>query len=256
MKAIAIMNLKGGVGKTGTTINLAEILSERGKRVLLVDCDGQMNLTRFYFPGFDPNVTTTVADVLQGDGEHLWSDNVIPCTERISLLPASSELYALDIAAVKHGLKRPRALMDFQLAVKGDGDVDYIIYDCPPGFTAASVAALLEADEIVIPMLVDGFSMQGVDDLLAQIKSIICSAPAGVRLVGVLIVQWHNAEVVHQGEALLRSLPVKVFKTVIKRSDKVPESTFARKPTVGYSPRSIASLCYRDWVDEYLGKEL
>ena len=80
-------------------------------------------------------------------------------------------------------------------------------------------------------------------------------ANADIRITGVLINQWHNADVVHQGEKLVRSLGVSVFGTVIRRTDKVPESTFDRTPIVRYSPRSAASQDYRNWVAEYLGEE-
>ena len=122
MKTIAIMNNKGGVGKTVTAVNLADILVRRyRKRVLLVDCDGQMNLTRFYLPEFDPEVSLTLA------------------------------------------------------------------------------------------------------------------------------------EVVRQGEKLVRELGVPVFRTVIRRTDKVPESTFDRQPIVQYSPRSAAAKDYLAWAREYIG---
>ena len=70
MRSIAIMNNKGGVGKTVTAINLADILvRDHNKRVVLVDCDGQMNLTRFYLPEFDPEINVNLADIFLGDGE-------------------------------------------------------------------------------------------------------------------------------------------------------------------------------------------
>ena len=75
-------------------------------------------------------------------------------------------------------------------------------------------------------------------------------------MAGVLITQWHNSEVVRQGEQLLRSLSVPLCLAVIRRTDKVPESTFDRTPIMGYSPRSAASADYCSWVSEYLHEEV
>lgn len=257
MKTIAIMNNKGGVGKTVTAINLAEILVRHyRKRVLLVDCDGQMNLTRFYLPEFDPEVSLSLADVLEGSCESVWEDNVMPIQPGLDLLPGSSGLYDLDFKALDGvgwdcGLNGG-LLGVFLDAVAEDGKVDYVICDCPPGYTLASVNALMAADEVVVPMLLDGFSFSGMMDLQGQLRS-IRSADGRDKLAGVLLTQWHNSEVVRQGEELVRTLKAPVFRTVIRRTDKVPESTFMRQPVYRYSPRSAAALDYLAWAREYIG---
>lgn len=254
MRSIAIMNNKGGVGKTVTAINLADILVRHyGQRVVLVDCDGQANLTRFYLPAFSPEDSATVADVLTGCCEMVWSDNLLPIgppDSPLSLLPASSSLYDLDLLSIRDGLGDTYALQRFCKAAEEDGETDFMIFDCPPGYTLASVSALLAADEAVIPMLVDGFSFGGMMDMREQLKSL---QEAGPRVAGVLLTQWHNSEVVRQGERLVRELGVPVFGTAIRRTDKVPESTFQREPIVCYSPGSAAAQDYRSWVREYFG---
>ena len=252
MRTIAIMNNKGGVGKTVTAINLADILvRDYHKRVVLVDCDGQMNLTRFYLPGFDPVVNYTMAAMLAGNGEPVWSDNLMPLAPDLDLIPASPDLYDMDRRAIQDGLSFPERVCEFTKAARQDDDVDYMIFDCPPGFTIASVGALMAADDVVIPMLLDGFSYTGMEDMQQQISN-LRRGHAGVRIAGVLITQWHNSEVVRQGEQLLRSSGVPVFRQTIRRTDKVPESTFERSPIVLYSPGSAASQDYRAWVREYL----
>lgn len=256
MKTIAIMNNKGGVGKTVTAISLADILTrEYGRRVLLIDCDGQCNLTRTYLPDLDTGDVPTTATLLLGEGEPVWEDNTIDLGRGLSLVPASSELYELDRAALQDGVRRTRVLYDFVLAAAEDDGADYCILDCPPGYTVASINALLACDEVVIPMLVDGFSFLGMSDMRAQISN-LQRARRSVRVAGVLITQWRNSDVVHQGEALLRRMNVPVFDQVIRRTDKVPESTFERQPVTLYSPTSAATQDYRAWVREYLGEEL
>lgn len=251
MRSIAIMNLKGGTGKTVTTINLAHILvADYGQRVLVVDCDGQCNLTRFY--GIADADATTVADLLSGLAEAFWAENVLQVSEQMWLLPASPMLYTVDAAALtKQGgsYQRMLALRDFAEAVAEDDGADVILYDCPPGFTAASCAALLAADEVIVPTLLDGFSLEGVVELDTQISNLRRVSP-GIRIAGVLINQWHRCPVVEQGEALLRDRGIPVFHTVIRRTDKVPESTFMREAVLDYSATSAASRDFRALAEE------
>ena len=258
MKTIAIMNNKGGVGKTVTAVNLADILAQDcGKRVLLCDCDGQMNLTRFFLPGFDPEVCPTLADIFTGDQEPVWRDNTVPLLPGLELLPGSPGLYDLDLRAVRDGAGDPYALKRFCDAAASDGETDFVLFDCPPGYTLASVAALLAADEVVVPMLLDGFSFTGMLDIQTQLEGLRGSIQAAgnrADIAGVLLTQWHNSPVVREGERLVRDMGVPVFRTVIRRTDKVPESTFDRTPIVRYSPASAAARDYRAWVREYLGE--
>lgn len=261
MRTIAIMNLKGGVGKTVTALNLADVLRRAGRRVVLVDCDGQANLTEFCLPASAVEELerggVTVTDLLMGDAEPLWNDNVIPLGSDglVSLLPADSSLYALDIAAIKAGQSVSiKAFEDFRDAAAEDG-VDYMIFDCPPGFTAASVAALNAADGVVVVTKVDGFSLRGVAKLRAQLHSMACAGRG--RIDGVLITQWRRSNVVREGEAVLRAAAgLKVFDTVIRWSSPVDGSTMAQQPLDEYSPRSNAAQDYRLWVREYLGEEV
>ena len=254
MRTIAIMNNKGGVGKTVTAINLADILvRDHKKRVVLVDCDGQMNLTRFYLPNFDPEIHYSMVSLLMGDGEAVWSDNLMPLMPNLDLIPASPDLYDLDLLAIRDGVGSPERVVEFVSAARDDDGADFFIFDCPPGFTLASVGALMASDEVIIPMLLDGFSHAGMEDMQRQISNLQRSKH-GIRISGILLTQWRNSEVVHQGEQLIRNMGIPVYQQTIRRTDKVPESTYDQRPITQYSPRSAASIDYRAWVREFLGE--
>ena len=252
MRTIAIHNLKGGVGKTVTAISLSRILTaEYGKRVMLVDCDGQCNLTRFFIPREED--VPGVYEVLTGAHEPLWSDNVDRIDDRLCILAASSALYELDVAAITRGNANLDALRGFISAAEDDGEIDVVLFDCPPGFSAASCAALTAAREVLIPVLMDGFSLEGMADMTHQLRSLRSVNP-GLKLAGVLINQWHRSPAVEKGEELLRSMPLPVCRTVIRRTDKVPESTFTKQPLVDYSRGSSAAHDYRALARELFGE--
>lgn len=250
MKAIAIMNNKGGVGKTVTAINLADILANDYKqRVVLVDCDGQANLTNFFLLGFEVDTPTT-GDVLTGDCEQVWSDNLLPLGERLQLLPSSSGLYDLDLQAVKDGVSAPERLRDFVAAAREDGDADWMIFDCPPGYTVSSVAALLAADEVMIPVTADKFSIDGVRAVAAQAVNLTAAHPG--LTVRALMTQTRTADVVTEAEKALSAMHVQAYRTKIRRTDKVPESTLSLAPLRVYSPGSSACRDYRALAGELM----
>lgn len=251
MKTIAVLNMKGGVGKTTTVINLAQILAnDYHRRVVAVDCDPQCNLSQFYGISEDG---PTVADVLRGTHEPYWFDNVCEVTPWLSVLPASSTLWALDLAAHQRGESRIYALRDFVQAMEQDDEVDVVLFDCPPGFTAASTAALMAAQEVIIPVLMDGFSLEGMAGMLAQVASMRQSNPR-LKVGGVLINQWHRSVPVIQAERVLRAMPVPVYQQVIRRTDKVLESTMVKAAVVDYSVTSSAARDYRILVQEIFGE--
>ena len=136
MRTIAIMNNKGGVGKTVTAINLADILvRDYRQQVLLVDSDGQCNLSEFCLPSYDPDEELNLYHILTGQGEDLWSDNVERLSDGLTLLPASPDLYELDLRAMvqRAGDHYGARLRDFLDAARMDGEADFAILDCAPG---------------------------------------------------------------------------------------------------------------------------
>ena len=251
MKTISVVNLKGGVGKTTTVIELADILAtEHGKRVVVADADPQANLTSFLCPGAD--LGATMADVLSGACDYIYDAIYDTSISGVQILPGTMDLIMADIASVTDGDKSPlKRLHDFRDCLAEDDTADYFVIDCPPGFTAASVAAIAASDEIIIPVKIDAFAMDGVRELQRQIDGLKTINPD--LGYGILITFWHNVEVVRAGvENFLRVYGDHVFHQYIRRSDKVDEATFMRQPLSLWSPTSSAGRDYRAWVDELL----
>lgn len=254
MKTFAILNMKGGVGKTTTSINLSYLLAaEHGLNVLLIDADAQRNATRALLPGGD---YPTLYEVLTCSGLlQYWMDVTQPTDiERLDMVPASDLLWGLD-ADPAGKFKVVHQLREFLEAAAEDETYDVAVIDCPPNFGAATAAAILAADGILIPMLPDAYSAEGMADLTRQIEGVKSINP-DVRVSGILINQVQRANVVDDAIGYIReNAPCPVYKSVIRRTVKVLESTWAKEPLLIWAPRSAAAVDYRAWVKELVEQE-
>ena len=251
MDVIAIANFKGGTGKTATAVNLAAYLADAGRTVLLIDADPQHNATDFYSP--IQAGEATLYDVITGEAEPLWSDVVTP-TGRwgIWLLGADMRLLTLDLSALVSGISdHRRRLADFIGVLREDAAFDYVIIDCPPSFTAASVAALTEADDVILPTRADAWSRAGVLEMLDQIASLRRRTGARPRC-RVLITMADRTNLSRQGAEALAECGLEIFATQIRRSVAVGESSYARQPLMDYAPDCNAARDYDALTREIL----
>lgn len=255
MRTTVILNLKGGVAKTASTVNIAAILAkDYQQRVLLVDADSQCNTTEFF--GGDPTIGN-LAEVLRHNGDdsaELAVCSIQPTSsEGIDLLAGDDSLMDLDLTKVELQDVRATVLRDMVQLLAERGAYDYCLVDCPPAFNAASAAALMAADEVIIPIKLDAFSLRGMTNLLRQISNMRQINPR-LRLAGCLPTMWYKSENIQQAEETLRSSGLPMFPH-IRRTDKVDDMTFAQEPLLISSPRSAAGVDYRRFVQAWLSKD-
>lgn len=251
MRTIAVCNLKGGVAKTTTVINVAAVLAKDYKQqVLVIDADSQCNTTEF-FGGGEPG-TGTLADLLREtrDGINGTVEEYIRGTTfpGVSIVAADDSLMDLDLSKVETNAVEVTVLRDV-VEILGDQEAfDWCLIDCPPAFNAASAAALLAADEVLIPIKLDAFSLRGMANLLRQIHNMREINP-NLRLLGCLPTMWEgdNEDIKALEELGKAGLPVLY---PIRYTRKAKDMTYAQEPLLVSSPRSAAGVDYRRLVRE------
>lgn len=252
MRTIVILNLKGGVAKTATTVNVAAILAkDYGKKVLVVDGDSQCNTTEFF--GADSH-NGNLAEVLRhkGDGTGAFAAASIQPSNvpGVWVLAGDESLMDLDLTKVELRGVQATCLRDMVRLLDERQMYDFCLVDCPPAFNAASAAALLAADEVVIPIKLDAFSLRGMSNLMRQIAN-MRKINKGLKLLGLLPTMWYSSDNIRDAEEQLKKSGLPVFPH-IRRTNKVDDMTFAQAPLTISSPKSAACKDYRRFVKQII----
>lgn len=227
MRTTAILNLKGGVGKTTTVIHMANILHrDYGARVLVVDCDHQHNLTQFF--DADPKKGSTTKVLTMG-----WHDGISAGliqhteTDGVDILAADDSLMALDLSQLKTDSVKSYCFRMMVLELGRLESYDFILFDCPPAFNAACAAALIAADDVVIPIELDAFSIDGMGNIIQQVDN-MRRLNNRLRVAGVLPTKWYKDDAILDAESILRQSALNVFHR-IRYSKRMKAVTFSRE---------------------------
>jgi chromosome partitioning protein len=237
---IAILNQKGGVGKTTTTINLASYLAKSGKKVLVCDIDPQGNSTSGL--GVDKNsLSATLYDVLFSRAE---VNNVTQKIESKSLylLPANAQLAGAEVELVNLE-NREQRLVD---ALKGL-DYDYIFIDCPPSLGLLTVNALTAADQVLIPVQAEYYALEGLSQLLSVVQHVKQALNPDLGIMGVVITLYDSRNSLSEQvkKELQNFFEDKVFETVIPRNVKLAEAPSFGRSIIEHDKWSKGARAYK-----------
>ena len=255
MRTISILNLKGGVAKTFTAVNMAYELTKRGYKVLLIDNDKQGNLSKAY-GRYNADEIAPIAKLLCGDWQ--TATELIQATEYegIDIIASNMSLFGatwnLTKADDESQTERYKKLI--QHAEWVSCGYDYCIIDNPPDIGLNVVNALAITDEVIVPVKIDEDALEGLDIVAEQIED-AQSFNDRLHLAGVLVTVYQNTDGEAAGVEWLAQQGKYKILGVIKYSKKVAENSFMRKPIYEYSPCCGAAQSYKKFITEYTGVE-
>lgn len=249
-KVISVSNQKGGVGKTTTTCNLAAGLKKKGFRVLVIDLDPQGNLG--FSIGAEVDTSATIYDVLKGDVKTQFA---IQKTDTADLIPSSILLSGIELEFTKTG--REFLLKE---AMKPIQELyDYILLDTPPALGILTINAFTASDYIIVPMLSDIFSLQGIAQLYETVERVKKYCNSGLSITGILLTKYnprtHLArEIRGTAELIAQDLHIPLFESNIRNSVVASEAQSVQDNLLDYAPNSSIAKDYVAFTEELLSK--
>lgn len=245
MTTIAVLNQKGGVGKTTTVVNLASYLGKRGKRVLIVDFDPQGNASSGL--GIDKrNLEHSVYDLIVGDVELI---DVVHETgyENIYIIPTNEQLAGAEVelaSAMGRELKLRQAMKNI--------DMDYILIDCPPSLGLLTINALVAADSVLIPVQCEYYALEGLTQLVDVIQRVRETFQPSLNILGVLLTMADSRTSLADqvAEEVRKHFKELVFKTVIPRNVRLAEAPSHGKPISEHDKWSKGARSYKQLAKE------
>lgn len=241
MISIAIINLKGGVGKSVTACNLASELAAKSKSVLVVDLDKQGNTSKFFGVLDYDSPSVAEDDILAAivKGVDVWGVHLLPCDMRM--------LKANRTILMDNG-PRQFHLRDALKCVAGD--YDYCIMDCPPDLDMGSINALCAADWVIIPVDCDKWACDGMQEIVEQIEQVQAYYNPRLKIMGALMTKYRRTRYAEDIIVQLCASGISVLETVIRYTVKVSEAAHAGMPLLEYCPDCTAAVDYRELTEE------
>ncbi|MGO3152705.1 MAG: ParA family protein [Galactobacter sp.] len=251
-RIIAMVNQKGGVGKTTSTINLAAALAEFGRRVLVVDFDPQGAASAGF--GISPHdLDFTVYNVLMDRHAEIHEAILNTQVENVDLLPANIDLSAAEVQLVNE-VAREQVLAS-QLRKVSD-QYDVILIDCQPSLGLLTVNALAASHGVIIPLTAEFFALRAVALLTETIDKVQDRINPSLQIDGVLATMY-DQRTLHSREVLGRleeAFGDKLFETVIRRTVKFPDATVAAEPITAFAPGHAGAAAYRRLAKELIAR--
>lgn len=249
-KIIAIVNQKGGVGKTTTCVNLCYALQLRKRSILLCDCDPQGQSTSGL--GVDKSASPNIYDVFMNGVD---AEKAVVKTKYCSLIPANRNLSGATVELVD-AEEREYVLKNALEPLRDK--FDYIFIDCPPSLELLTLNALCAADALIVPVQSEYYALEGLTDLLGTVKTINKRLNPDLKLEGILLTMYDprtklSVEVENETK---KYFGAKVYKTHIPRNVRISEAPSHGEPVIAYDKLSKGSRAYLQFASEFLNREL
>lgn len=248
-KIIAVVNQKGGVGKTTTAVNLTAALTELGKKVLLCDFDPQANASS----GLGVNKKKIAKSVYDAIINDVPTESVIVKTKFGDVLPSSADLAGagVELIAMEQPNYRLRNALD---AVKDQYDVIFI--DCPPSLEMLTLNGLAAADSILVPVQCEYYALEGLSDLMSTLRRVKQRINPSLEIFGVALTMFDGRTnfSTQVAQEVRRHFPGKVLATVIPRNIRLAEAPSHGLPVTVYDKHSRGAQSYREMASEIVKK--